>query len=80
MLLKNFSVYLLFAGLPVPTIRYLASFLAPANNTSLNLLMNALPRKPGSYLLVDDRIQSKTRFACQSIRSGTPEGEIFMIF
>ena len=56
MLAKEFNVFCLMANLPVPTVRYLASFLAPHKTKILVGLVEALPRRPGSYLLVDDRL------------------------
>lgn len=78
MLLKNFSVYLLFAGLPLPTVRYLSTFLAPSKNSNLVALMSMIPRTIGSYLVVDDRIHSKTRFQCQSVLSS--DSHVYMVF
>ena len=79
-LLKNFSVFVLMSGLTAPTVRYLSSFLSPGKSGLLVGLMAALPRRPGAYLVVDDRYTAPHRFSAQSILCSQPNGQIYMVF
>ena len=78
-LAKEFNVFLLMANLPVPAVRYLASFLSPHRAKTLVSLMEAIPRRAGSYLMIDDRLNGGPRFSTESlVRSD--DDSIFMVF
>lgn len=78
MIVKQFAIFVLMTGLPSPTIRYLNSFLSPFKSSVLTTLMNGLPKRPGSYCVIDNRLIARHKFLCNSILSR--KDQIFMVF